>query len=829
MAKIKKVEKDIDWNSLSYDEMIKKVEELAGPRPKRPANLPVSEWSSQAMRVLKERYFLKDEDGNVIESLADLCWRVAWELARAEVKYEKKREEIFSLARDFYLMMMSREFLPNSPTLMNAGKGNGLQYSACYVLPVEDSLTGIFDGIKYQALVHQSGGGTGFSFGRLRPAGSRVKSTMGVASGPVSFMRVYNEATQQIKQGGMRRGANMGILRVDHPDIMEFIHCKDDGVSITNFNVSVTITDRFMEALRKGEDYDLIDPHTGKKSGRLSAQEVWDEIAESAWKTGDPGMIFIDRINDSPANPVRARGWEVEATNPCGEQPLYPFDACNLGSIFLKYYVKEKDGKKEVDWAKLKRTSRLATRMLDNVIEMNPFPLPQIAETVRKIRRIGLGVGGWANMLVELGIPYDSKEALRLAEKVMKFINDEGHKASQELALERGPFEMFSKSIYKDEKPIRNSTVTTIAPTGTIGILADCSGGIEPLFAIAYQHIVKSENRTLTFIDPAFEKVAKDRGFYTKELMDKVSEKGVLRGIEEIPEDVRQVFGTAHEIHPDWHIRMQAAFQKNTDNAVSKTINLPHDASEEDIKHAYHLAWDTGCRGITVFRDGCKVDQVLNLGTKNEKKEESHEEINQPSFLDARLVVRPFVIKGATYKMKTPVGTAFITINEDEKGQPMEMFINIGKVGSDVSAFAVALGRTISASLRFTSFLSPRERAQEIAEQLSGIGGRRSVGFGPNKIRSLPDAVSVALATHFGFNGHSLNGNGHIDTDASGEMQEILHQDSLVIEESVGEVLHAEQEDFQLAGADICPECGENTLVFEEGCAKCYACGHSEC
>lgn len=749
-------------------------------KPPVPTDITALEWSTQAIKVLKERYFLKDKDGTILEDVSEMCWRVAWELATAESNFGKNREQIINVARDYYRLMLNRHFLPNSPTLMNAGKNNRLQYSACYVLPVTDDITGIFDGIKYQAIIHQSGGGTGFSFSRLRPKGARVGSTMGVASGPVSFMRIYNEATQQIKQGGMRRGANMGILRVDHPDILEFIHCKDDNNGITNFNISVTITDKFMQALAKGEEYELIAPHTKEVVQKLSAQKVWDEIAASAWKTGDPGLVFIDRINAGSSNPIREEGWEVESTNPCGEQPLYPFDACNLGSIFLKYYVKNG----QVDWEYLKDTTWVAVRLLDSVIEKNPFPLPQIAQTVKNIRRIGLGIGGWADMLLELGIPYDSQEALDLAEKVMKFINVEGHKASAQLALERGPFPFYQKSIYKDT-PLRNSTVTTIAPTGSIGILADNSGGCEPLFAIAYQHIVKTENRTLTFVNPKFEEIARKRGFYSDALMKKVSEHGTIRDIEEIPADVRAIFGTAHEIDPVWHVKTQAAFQKYTDNGVSKTINLRNDATIDDIKKAYMLAWETNCNGITVFRDGCKNEQVLNLGTSTKK-----EEIPQV------VKPRPIKVEGATYRIETPLGVSFITVNQDPDGNPFEVFVTIGKAGSEVAAMAEALGRLISTTLRFGNHLPARERAREIMQQLQGIGGGKSVGFGPNRIKSLPDAVSKALGMHFGLIGYQ---------------PEPVQPKQLTIHR------------------DLCPKCGEATFVFEEGCKKCYGCGYSEC
>lgn len=795
--------KKVVWSELGYKEMVAVVERLVGPRPPVPKDIRSEEWSQQAVRVLEERYFLKDKEGKVVETVPEMCWRVAWELARAEVKFGMTRKEIEAEAREFYRLILSRWFLPNSPTLMNAGKDNGLQYSACYVIPVTDSLEGIFDGIKYQGLIHQSGGGTGFSFSRLRPKGSRVKTSMGVASGPVPFMRIYNEATQQIKQGGMRRGANMGILRVDHPDIMEFIHCKDDNREMTNFNISVTITDKFMEALAEDGEYELVAPHTGEVVGRLRAREVWEEIAESAWKTGDPGLVFIDRINQSAANPIRKEGWEVESTNPCGEQPLYPFDACNLGSIFLNYFVSED---KRVDWDKLKRVTRMAVRMLDNVIEMNPFPLPQIKDTVTKIRRVGLGIGGWADMLVSLGIAYDSQEALNLAEKIMKFINEEGHKMSEELAIERGPFPLWRESIYI--KPIRNSTVTTIAPTGSIGILANTSGGCEPLFAIAYRHIVKSENRSLTFVNPLFEKAARQRGFYSEELMARVAEHGTVREIEEIPADVRAVFGTAHEIHPDWHVKMQAAFQKYTDNGVSKTINLPHSAEVADVKRAYILAWETGCRGITVFRDGCKDEQVLNLGTKAKSGEPKTQEENQV------IKPRPVRVEGATYRIETPLGSAFITVNHDNDGNPFEVFVTIGKAGSEVAAMAEALGRLISTTLRFGSHLPAKERAKELMEQLGGIGGGRSVGFGSNKVRSLPDAVARALGMHFGLIGYQ-------DESPDAKPQETNGAQIQMFHEINGSVVKKR--------ADICPKCGEATLAYEEGCKKCYSCGYSEC
>jgi ribonucleoside-diphosphate reductase alpha chain len=783
-----------DLSAPLYKKIMADIKNKIGEMPKMPDDLPKGEWTEQALKVLGERYLRKNDEFELIETPEQMVWRVAWEIASAEATWGAKKKDVEATARDFYNLMISRKFLPNSPTLMNAGTGNGLQYSACFVLPVEDSIEGIFDALKCQAIIHKTGGGTGFSFSRLRPNGSIVRTSSGTASGPISFMKIFDAATEQIKQGGKRRGANMGILRVDHPDIMEFIHCKEAG-GITNFNISVAITDPFMEAYKKDEDYSLIDPRTKKVVGTLNARRVFDEIANSAWKSGDPGLIFIDRINAGSGNPIPVLG-PVESTNPCGEQPLYPYDACNLGSLFLGYFVK--GGK--VDWKDLGETARMAVRFLDNVIEVNPYPLEQIRKTVFNSRRIGLGVGGWSDMLIELGIPFDSDEALALAEKVMKFIQEEALDEDRKLAKVRGPFPLFPISIYREESPRRNSTITTIAPTGTISIIAGSSSGCEPMFAVAYQHIVKDEHldRKLTFVEPRFEKIAKERGFYSESLMAKVGERGVIRGMEEIPADVRAVFGTAHEIAPEWHIKIQAAFQKYTENAVSKTINLKHEATVDDVKKAYLTAWETGCKGITIFRDGSKDVQVLNLGTNNvDAKGET---------LKAVIMERPIKVTGATYKILTPLGSAFITINQTENGDPFELFVTIGKAGSELAAMAEALGRLISTNFRFGNHLPAKERAREIMKQLQGIGGSRSVGFGADRVRSLPDAISKAIGMHFGF--------ASTNHDVPAEQKPLQMQEDFRAEQKVG---------------DICPSCGAPALVYEEGCQKCHACGHSEC
>ncbi len=799
---------------LPYEKVKEDIGKKVGSMPKMPGDLKKGVWTEQAKKVLDERYLMKDNKGKIIETPEDMCWRVSWEIASAEARWGKTRKEVIGIAKDYYNLLIKHEFLPNSPTLMNAGTGNMLQYSACFVIPVEDSIEGIFDALKYQALIHKTGGGTGFSFSRLRPNGSIVKTSSGTASGPVSFMRIFDAATNEVKQGGKRRGANMGILRVDHPDILEFIHCKEEG-GITNFNISVGITDKFMEAYKEDKNYELMNPKTKEPTGKLSAKLVFDEIVKSAWKTGDPGVIFIDRINVGSANPIPSLG-PIESTNPCGEQPLYPFDSCNLGSIFLNYLIKKEEGVNVLDWEKLAEVTKKAIRFLDNVIEVNPYTLPQIRQTTLAIRRVGLGVGGWADLLVELGIPYDSDEALSLAEKLMNFVNEKAKEESYELAKERGPFPLWQESIYKNEFPRRNSTVTTIAPTGTISIIAGASSGIEPLFAIVYEHIVRDKHldRKLAFVNPKFEEVLKEKNLWSDEIKNKVAKEGVIRGITDIPEDVRKVFATAHEIDPIWHIKMQAVFQKYTENAVSKTINLRHDSKEEDVRKAYLMAWDMGCKGITIFRDGSKDTQVLNLGL-NDKKEEV-DVSNGP------LIARPFRVSGSTYRITTPMGTAFITINENEKKEPIELFVNIGKAGSDLAAMAEALGRTISTTFRFRGDLSPKERAKEIALQLSGIGGRRSVGFGPAKILSLPDAVSIALSCHYNF---KINGNGVLPSGTVSTVRATYHQETGAFLDPAAVTISLSETHI----GDICPSCGSSALVYEEGCSKCYACGHSEC
>src|SRR5499426_3885133 len=610
----------------------------------RPAK--VGKWTEPALRVLRERYLTR-QGGEVVETPEEMCWRVALTIARGEARYGRSEAAVREIAEAFYDIMIEGSFLPNSPTLMNAGKGNGLQYSACYVLPVGDSMEEIFDSVKAAAIIHKSGGGTGFAFSRLRPKDDIVKSTGGRASGPVSFLRVFNGATEAVKQGGTRRGANTGILKVDHPDVLEFIECKLDG-GITNFNISVAATDTFMDALAKGEEYDLVNPHNGKIMQRLSAREVFERMVRAAWRTGDPGMVFIDRINQSPANPTPEIG-TIEATNPCGEQPLLPNEACNLGSLNVSKFARlDAAGEWSVDWEEMERVIRLAVRFLDDVIEMNPYPLPQIDETVKSNRRIGLGIMGWADLLFTLGIPYDSQEAIDLADRLMAFVKTTSHDQCGKLAEERGPFPNWNRSIYRKVRPMRNSTVTTIAPTGTISMIAACSSGVEPIFALAFQHRVKNPDgeRVLTFVNETFERIAKVRGLYSDALKEEIARRGSLHGIPGVPDDAAQIFKTSHEIGYEWHVRHQAAFQRYTDNGVSKTINLPNGASEADVASAYRLAWELGCLGITVFRDGCKGEQVLNVGV-GAKKEKAAAAVPMATTV---IKPRPHSLKGTTYR-----------------------------------------------------------------------------------------------------------------------------------------------------------------------------------
>ena len=681
--------------------------------------------SPNSVTVLKKRYLRKKESGEM-ETPKDLFVRVAKNIAEAELKFDKNAD-VDSVADLFYTQMATLKFLPNSPTLMNAG--NALQQlSACFVLPVEDSLEGIFEAVKFTALIHKSGGGTGFSFSRLRPKDDSVKTTKGVSSGPVSFMSVFDAATETIKQGGMRRGANMGILRVDHPDIMDFVYAKQDKTKLTNFNLSVGITEEFMKSVKKGTDYDLLTPRDRKKVGSKNAKEVFNEMVRLAWEGGDPGIIFLDRINN--ANPTPAEG-EMESTNPCGEQPLLPYESCNLGSINLVQFVK--NGK--IDWEELKNTCRMAVRFLDNVIEMNNYPIKQIDEMTKKNRKIGLGIMGWADMLVMLNIPYNSDKAISLAEEVIKFIRDEGRKMSVELAEARGSFPGFDKSIYPELgfKAMRNATITTIAPTGTISIIAGASSGIEPYFALAYYRNVMDNNK-LPEVNPYFLEKAHEGKFYSESLLNKLADAGNAHNLTEVPEEIRKIFVTSHEISPEWHVRMQAAFQKYTDNAVSKTVNFENSATIEDVEKAYMLAYDLGCKGITIYRDGSRDNQVLNIGKVKEDAP-----VDVPVQMPAKPKERPAVLIGKTIEKTTGCGKMYVTINQDQEGNIFEVFTSIGKAGGCAQSQSEAIGRLISLNLR--SGVEP----EFIIKQLKGISCHMPYGFGTQRVLSCADAVGKAL------------------------------------------------------------------------------------
>jgi ribonucleoside-diphosphate reductase alpha chain len=797
--------------AVASDVNLKPPLSIEAPMPITPLTpLPPLDWSDASLRVLRERYLEKDAAGTA-ERPEAMLWRVAAAVARAETAWNASPEFIQDAAQTFYDLMATRRFLPNSPTLMNAGKNNGLQYSGCFVLPIGDSMEEIFEAVKRAAIIHKSGGGTGFSFSRLRPKNARVCTTRGKASGPVSFLRVFNSATEAVKQGGTRRGANMAVLRVDHPDILEFVRCKLDG-GITNFNISVGITEAFMAAYESDGTYPLTDPNTKKITGELRAREVFRQTVDCAWKSGDPGLVFIDRINQRRSNPVPALE-TIEATNPCGEQPLAPNDACNLGSLNLERFATPTGATEPVDWKALQEAVRSSVRFLDNVIQINPYPLTDIAAQVAKNRRIGLGVMGWADLLVRAQIPYDSAEALALAARVMECISTTAREASADLAIERGPFPHFKQSIYADGTPLRNAAITTIAPTGTISIIAGCSSGIEPLFAIAFRHDV--EDRHLTFINPLFEEVAKRRGFYSEALMHQVVKQGTLHGIPGIPEEVRRIFVTAHEVAPEWHVRMQGAFQKHTDNGVSKTINLPRTATVGDVGAAYLLAYSLGCLGITVFRDGCKVGgQVLSVGTETAAKATAPvvttAEPAQPK-LPAYMAIqpRPRVLAGRSYETTTPLGTAYVHVNYTQTGDPFEVFLSLGKAGSDAHADAEALGRLMSVILRMPSSLTPVERVQNMVKQLRHIGGRQDTGFGAERVRSVPDAVGQVLE------------------------ECLLAGPSLAAVQAAAQaatpVKNGTSNEPSTAQADLCPECHNFTLVFEESCLKCMSCGHSEC
>ncbi len=694
--------------------------------------------SENALKVLKARYFTKDENGNVIEDAKGMFTRVARAVAKADLLYDENAN-VMATQQEFYELMTSFRFLPNSPTLMNAGKPLG-QLSACFVLPVSDSMEEIFESVKQAALIHKSGGGTGFSFSRLRQNGARVNTTGGVASGPVSFMKVFNAATEAVKQGGTRRGANMGILRVDHPDIQEFIHCKANNADITNFNISIGITEVFMQSALNGSDYDLIDPSTKAVVGKMNARKIFEEIVNAAHKNGEPGIIFLDRLNRD--NIVPSKG-EIESTNPCGEQPLLPYESCNLGSINLVKVLRASENGCEIDYSLLKSTVHSAVHFLDNVIDVNNYPLKRIEEVTKETRKIGLGVMGFADMLLYLGVPYNSEEAIELAESIMSFISIEGQNASRKIARMRGAFPLFFESTYANKAPIRNGTVTTIAPTGTISMIASCSSGVEPNFAYVYIRNVMDGTEMIE-VNPVLKQVLKQRALYSEELMRKIAKQGSLAHIDEIPQDIKDVFVCSHDISAHSHIKMQAAFQHYTDNAVSKTINLSNSAGKKQVAECYVLAYRLGCKGVTIYRDGSRAEQVLNIGSVNKKEGEvqkTEQEIAEKQGASIQTDIqprkRPAVTMGFTERMKIGCGNLYVTVNYDKHGI-CEIFTSTGKAGGCPSQ-SEATARLASIALRSGVSM------QEVYHQLKGIRCPSTVRRGGMSCTSCPDAIAKVI------------------------------------------------------------------------------------
>jgi ribonucleoside-diphosphate reductase alpha chain len=828
----------------------------------KPPTGPVT-LSQNARTVLEKRYLVKNESGKPVESPEELFWRVATVVAEADRRYGASDAAVHGLAEEFYGLMTQRRFEPNSPTLMNAGRPLG-QLSACFVLPVEDALSnghnGIYDTLRAMALIHQSGGGTGFSFSRLRGKGSMVRSTTGVASGPVSFMKLYDASTDAVKQGGTRRGANMGILRVDHPDILDFIACKEDLTQITNFNISVAVTTEFMEAVKAGTSYDLKEPKTGDVIGQLDARAVWDKMILGAWRTGEPGCFFIDEANRY--NPVPHLG-AYEATNPCGEQPLLAYDVCNLGSINVGHYVKDA----KLDWDAFKRDIHMSTHFLDNVIDVNKFPLPEIEHLSKRIRRIGLGLMGFADALVRLGIRYDSPEGVEFGKNVMEFFDIESKRESERLATERGPFPEWAKSIWgpdataardaegKRIRPmqlLRNCNVTTIAPTGTISIIAGCSSGLEPLFAVAFMR--NQAGSMMPDVNDDFVAIAKREGWYSEALMERIAREGRI-DFQEVPAKWQQVFVTANNIAPEWHMRMQAAFQEHCDSAISKTTNFSHAATIDGVRAIYELAYDLKAKGVTVYRDGSRDNQVLSTGATDKAKAERDgtgvsdkramgELHGQVAELNAELErmrkdlyeaeaenlqrrakrARPDKLRGITERIETPLGTMFVNITEDDRGQPFEVFINLGKAGGAAMADAEAMGRMISLALRSGIPL------MEIHRQLRGIASDRAIGLGPNKVLSVPDAIGIVLERWWrdkqGVQTEMLGGQARGDVPA----REQITSSSTVIPAPTasGEQMQWDSGHRNESFIGTCPDCG-SSLEFAEGCVKCQVCGFSEC
>ncbi len=863
---------------------MEEVWEVGRSIPAVPGDLPDPQISDNALYIAKTRYAKRDSQGNPTESAKEMFWRVAYNIAAAELLFDSNTEKMIETAKSFYMIMSTQKFIPNTPTMLNAGKPMQ-QLSACFVLPVQDDMRGIVKTMADMVIIHKTGGGTGFSFSRLRPAGDIIGSSGGTTMGPTAFLEAYNNVTTAIKQGGVRRGANMGILHITHPDVLRFAVMKVDEFSLTNFNISVTVTEDWMEQVKRdekfvteepdwerviqevkeaqairdvdlrakkvedgvvklydlvrateeSEGYELINPRNGEVMDRLNAKKVFLLITQLAWHYGDPGMIMIDRINKSGANPTPNLGM-IEATNPCGEQPLLPYDACTLGSIHVGKFVK--DGM--IDYEALKPVIWEAVHFLDNVLDMNSYPIQEIFDMTRKIRRIGLGVMGFADMLVQMEVGYNTEEGLKVATDLMGFIQTESKLASIELAKTRGIFPAWEGSIYDpnseyflgENLKIRNGAVTTIAPTGTISMLADANSGIEPYFALSYSKNTIEGKRLFT-VNPYFTEVAQREGFYSDELLEMIEQnKGSLHGLDDVvPEKWQKVFLVAHDIAPEWHVKMQAAFQSQVDNAISKTINFGHDATVEDVRKVYMMVYETGCKGITIYRNGSREKEVYEV-----KKDKSYYDqlVGGTNFkvgdmtpgsggvanvasvpmdmVDDVRASRPMTLRGRTYKINSPVGEAFITVNRDSADMPFEVFVTIGKAGMHTAADAEALGRVISLALR-VSRPNSKEVAMKIVSQLKGIGGASQIGFGKDRVMSLADAIAKALAEDIAL------------TAASSQDPEQAPLELTITDE----VNYEQPKLYDTKEADLCPECGAASFVLEEGCQKCYSCGYSKC
>lgn len=726
-----------------------------------------------AKTILEKRYLAKDEAGKIIETPKQLFYRVAKAMASVEQASD-------DYTKIFYNMMVNFDFLPNTPTLINAGRKLGM-LSACFVLPISDSMDGIFKTLRDSALIFKSGGGVGYAFSDLRPRGDVVSSTVGVSSGPISFMRVYNAATEEIKQGGVRRGAMMAVLRVDHPDIIDFIKCKDDTKQLTNFNISVAVTDEFMKAVEKDKTYWVLNPRTKAKMKELKAREVFDVLVKQAWKNGEPGVVFIDEINKH--NALIKMG-EIKSTNPCGEQPLFPYESCNLGSINLANFIIEEPAisskPPSIDFNRLRYTIYKAVRFLDNVIDVNAFPLPEIEAITKGNRKIGLGIMGWADTLIKLRVPYNSKKALELAEEFMSTIQNEAINASKELAKEKGTFPNIGMSNLKEIEYRRNTALTTIAPTGTISMIAGCSSGIEPLFGVAYVKKNILDNKSFYEVNDHFKKELVDRGIYSDKLLDEVVKKGSVQDIKEIPDGMKKVYVISHDIVAEDHIKMQAAFQKHVCSSISKTINFPRTASSEEVKRGYLLAYELGCKGVTVYRDGSRELQVLNIG------EEKKEEIKDKTVVTRK---RPNITEGKTYEVLIGCGNLYVTINEDDKGI-CETFITVGKSGGCISSWGETVGRLVSLSLRSNI------QVEKIIKQLKGIRCSSPRIREGGVTLSCADGIATVLLDY--------------------------------LKTKKKEVILEKKHKVDIGFNPECPECGDS-LIFTEGCIKCPNCGYSRC